>query len=40
MGITTFYLKHNDLGRPLNRITKKEIEKSGKFAWIEAPIEM
>jgi len=26
MGTTTFYLKHNDLGRPLNQMSKNDLE--------------
>ncbi len=32
MGTTTFYLKHNDFGKPLNRMTKKEIERLSKVS--------
>ena len=32
MGTTTFYLRHNDFGRPLNRMTKKELEKLDKMS--------
>ncbi len=27
MGTTTFFLRHNDLGKPLSKIGKKELEK-------------
>ena len=27
MGTTTFFLRHNDLGKPLNKMGKKELEK-------------
>jgi hypothetical protein len=27
MGTTTFFLRHNDLGKPLNKMDKKELEK-------------
>ena len=27
MGTTTFFLRHNDLGKPLNKMSKKELEK-------------
>ncbi len=32
MGTTTVYLKNNDFSKPLNRITKKELEKLGKLS--------
>lgn len=32
MGTTTFYLKHNDFGRPLNKMTKGETEKLSKIS--------
>ena len=28
MGTTTFFLRHNDLGKPLNKMGKKELEKT------------
>ena len=27
MGTTTFFLRHNDLGKPLNKMSKEELEK-------------
>ena len=30
MGTTTFYLKNNDIGRPLNKMTKEELEQMSK----------
>lgn len=32
MGTTTFYLKNNDFGIPLNRMKKKEIDKLSKIS--------
>lgn len=32
MGTTTFYLKHNDLGRPLSKMSKEEIEIVSKLS--------
>lgn len=32
MGTTTFYLRHNDYGRPLNKMTKVELEKLNKLS--------
>ena len=32
MGTTTFYLKHNDLGKPLNAMSKKEIGNLNKIS--------
>ncbi len=32
MGTTTFYLRHNDFGRHLDRMTKKELEKLSKIS--------
>ena len=31
MGTTTFYLKHNDFGMSLNRMTKQELDKLNKI---------
>lgn len=32
MGTTTFYLRHNDYGRSLNKMTKAELEKLNKLS--------
>jgi len=32
MGTTTFYLRHNDFGRALNRMNKKELERLNKIS--------
>ncbi len=38
MGTTTFFLKNNDLGKPLNKMGKEELEKLNNLSpYIEAP---
>ncbi len=38
MGTTTFFLRHNDLGKPLNKMGKKELEKLNNLSpYVETP---
>ena len=49
MGTTTFFLRHNDLGKPLNKMGKEELEKLNslspyveppRYAGWQAPLEL
>ena len=38
MGTTTFFLRHNDLGEPLNKMGKGELEKLNNLSpYVETP---
>ena len=38
MGTTTFFLRHNDLGKPLNKMDKEELEKLNNLSpYVETP---
>ena len=38
MGTTTFFLRHNDLGKPLNKMDKEELEKLNNLSpYIKTP---
>lgn len=38
MGTTTFFLRHNDLTKPLNKMGKKELEKLSNFSpYVKTP---
>ncbi len=38
MGTTTFFLRYNDLGKPLNKMGKEELEKLNNLSpYVETP---